>query len=162
MLLRMLLVLVGAGAGGLGCCVGDTLGSKVVVIAGCVGVGVTLGSGLVVGFCVRDAVSNSWGGVTGWELCLSGVGASGFSVEFGTALAKIAWSCCSCLRVSLSRGVWSLSSVVERRALQRSLAAATINPSRFAVGMRKRCGIHFRVSTMHVLLVSVDHTLWHR
>ena len=79
---------------------------------------------------------------------------SGFAV-FGILFAKMDRSCSRSLRVLESSGVWSLSVSVDSSALVRSFAAATINPSQFAMGILKLCGSHFRMSAMLVLFVAL-------
>ena len=149
--------------GGVVAFVGCILGNR----GGCVGSGVALCGGLVRGTLGSCTVGG--GGV--WSVgcfcdCVVASGIEGRSscglAVFGRLLANMERSCSSCLRVSFSSGVWSSSLSVERSALVRSFAAATINPSRFATGILKLCGSHFRVSAMLVLLVALVHTLWHR
>ena len=99
------------------------------------------------------------GGLGGWDSAGSGLCGVCCWSGVSSLFINISRRCSSCFRVSEFSGGRSLSSLMDRSAWVKTLAAATINPSRFAIGIRKLWGSHLRVSTTLVRPVCLDHTL---
>ena len=150
--------LVFTGGGGVLGTFGGTLGSGGVIHEACGSAVGTLGSWGVIGFWI---IFLFCGGGCGWRLfcdstvfCVGDLG----SVAGESLSEKMERSCLSYCVLSCPvgcSGVFSLLSSLARSALVRSFAAATINPSRFAVGMRNLWGNHWRVSAMLVRPVAL-------